>query len=142
VELTESRPVTNVAALGEAVGRLRAAGYTLAIDDVGPGVRQPEQLLGLGFTTLKLDKGLVLGSRDDLAQAEKLSALVAAAHGAGLSVIAEGIEDELLWQRMRTAGVEQAQGFLIARPMPASAVAAWHRAWCAGETSPAAAGTN
>jgi EAL domain-containing protein (putative c-di-GMP-specific phosphodiesterase class I) len=135
IELTESRPVTNVAALGEAVARLRAAGYALAIDDVGPGVRDPRHLLGLGFTVLKLDKGLVLGSRDDPAQAAQIDALVAAAHAAGLGVVAEGIEDAALWARMREAGVEQAQGFLIAQPMPASEVAAWHRAWCQGRDS-------
>jgi EAL domain-containing protein (putative c-di-GMP-specific phosphodiesterase class I) len=132
IELTESRPVTNVAALGAAVARLHAMGYALAIDDVGPGVRDPCHLLDLGFTTLKLDKGLVRGSRDDPAQAAQLAALVAAAHAAGLGVVAEGVEDEALWTRMRAAGVELAQGFLIARPMPAAEVAAWHHAWCAG----------
>jgi len=136
IELTESRPVTSVVDLGRVVAGLRRAGYTLVIDDVGPGVRQAQNLLGLGFSVLKLDKGLVQGSRDDPALAEMLAATVAAAHGAGLLVVAEGVEDEAGWERMLAAGIEQAQGFLIARPMPASAVPGWHQAWRAGHAPP------
>lgn len=132
IELTESLPITDHPELERAVAVIRGAGYTLAIDDVGPGVRQAQQLLGLGFAALKLDKGLVTGSRDDPKLAEMLAATIAAAHGAGLIVIAEGVEDEVNWQRMLAAGVEQAQGYLIAQPMPPAAVPAWHRAWCAG----------
>ena len=136
IELTESRPVTDAAVLGTVVGNLRRAGYTLVIDDVGPGVRQAEQLLGLGFSVLKLDKGLVHGSRDDPALAEMLRATVASAHAAGLAVVAEGVEDEAGWQRMRASGIEQAQGFLIAKPMQASAVREWYQAWRASHVPP------
>ena len=137
IELTESLPITDHPELERAVAGIRGAGYTLAIDDVGPGVRQAQQLLGLGFAALKLDKGLVTGSRDDPRMAELLATTVAAAHGAGLIVIAEGVEDEANWQRMLAAGVEQAQGYLIAQPMPPAAVQAWYRAWRAGlESAP------
>jgi EAL domain-containing protein (putative c-di-GMP-specific phosphodiesterase class I) len=132
LELTESRPVTDVADLAHAIAGLRDAGYSLAIDDVGPGVRQPRNLLGLGFSVLKLDKGLVSRSRDDAAMASLLRTTVATAHAAALVVVAEGVEDQECWQRMLAAGVEQAQGFLIAHPMPASAVAGWHESWRAG----------
>jgi EAL domain-containing protein (putative c-di-GMP-specific phosphodiesterase class I) len=133
IELTESRPVTDVADLAHAVAGLRAAGYSLAIDDVGPGVRDARDLLGLGFSALKLDKGLVAGSRDDAAMAAVLRATVADAHAANLVVVAEGVEDEACWRRMLEGGIEQAQGFLIAHPMPASAVPGWHGAWRAGK---------
>jgi EAL domain-containing protein (putative c-di-GMP-specific phosphodiesterase class I) len=132
IELTESLPVTDVADLGHAVASLRDSGYSLAIDDVGPGVREAEPLLGLGFSALKLDKGLVQGSRDEPKLAALLARTVAAAHGAGLSVVAEGVEDGEMWQRMLAAGVEEAQGYLIARPMPAGDVARWHHAWQSG----------
>jgi EAL domain-containing protein (putative c-di-GMP-specific phosphodiesterase class I) len=142
IELTESRPVNSVADLGRAVQGLRRAGYALAIDDVGPGVRQAQHLLGLGFSALKLDKGLVGGSRDDAALADLLDATVAAAHAAGMLVVAEGVEDEDGWRRMLVAGVEQAQGFLIARPMAADAVPGWCRAWRAGQSPPRVGATN
>ena len=102
----------------------------------GTGVRQPQPLLALGFSTLKLDKGLVTGSRDDASLADVLHETIAAAHAAGLLVVAEGIEDEEGWQRMLAANVEQAQGFLIAQPLPASAVPGWHKAWSAPRKLP------
>jgi EAL domain-containing protein (putative c-di-GMP-specific phosphodiesterase class I) len=142
IELTESLPITDMPGLSDAVAALRAAGYTLAIDDVGPGVRQEQQLLGLGFAALKLDKGLVTGSRDDRSLANMLDATVAAAHAAGMIVVAEGVEDESSWQRMLAAGVEQAQGFLIAQPMPPGAVRAWYQAWRAGHPPTDAPATN
>jgi len=133
LELTESRPVTDVADLAHAIAGLREAGYSLAIDDVGPGARQPRNLLELGFSALKLDKGLVCRSRDEAEMATLLQATVATAHAAGLVVVAEGIEDQACWQRMLEAGVEQAQGFLIAHPMSAREVAAWHESWRGGK---------
>lgn len=133
IELTESRPVTDVADLAHAIAGLREAGYSLAIDDVGPGARQPRNLLELGFSALKLDKGLVCRSRDEAEMATLLQATVATAHAAGLVVVAEGIEDQACWQRMLEAGVEQAQGFLIAHPMSAREVAAWHESWRGGK---------
>jgi EAL domain-containing protein (putative c-di-GMP-specific phosphodiesterase class I) len=55
-----------------------------------------------------------------------------AARAAHLLVIAEGVEDADVWERMRGLGVDEAQGFLIARPMPAAEVARWHGEWIAG----------
>ena len=59
IELTESRPVEQLQALRRAIGRLRDQGYGLAIDDVGPELRDHQALLDLKFTALKLDKDLV-----------------------------------------------------------------------------------
>ncbi len=129
IELTETRPVTDVADLAHAVRCLCESGYSLAIDDVGPGVRQAHELLDVGFAALKLDKGLVLGSAYEPELAGLLTETVAAAHEAGLFVVAEGVESEEVWARMLAAGVEEAQGYLIAQPMPAGDVGDWHGAW-------------
>jgi EAL domain-containing protein (putative c-di-GMP-specific phosphodiesterase class I) len=141
IELTETSPVTDLADLTHAITCLREAGYSLAIDDVGPGAREAQHLLGIGFSALKLDKGLVRGSRDDPAMAALLTETVAAAQRNGLFVVAEGIEDQECWRRMVAAGVEEAQGYLIARPMPAGEVAAWYRTWRSGDPAAAIAPT-
>jgi EAL domain-containing protein (putative c-di-GMP-specific phosphodiesterase class I) len=52
--------------------------------------------------------------------------------------VAEGVEDAATWRRMAACGVDQIQGFLVARPLPAAAVALWHHDWC-GRLSPTAA---
>jgi EAL domain-containing protein (putative c-di-GMP-specific phosphodiesterase class I) len=132
IELTESQPVTRLDDLRAAVAGLRAAGCGVAIDDVGPGVRDHRALLDLEFSALKLDKDLVRGSRGSPAMQDFLLRAVVAARAAHLLVIAEGVEDADVWERMRGLGVDEAQGFLIARPMPAAEVARWHGEWIAG----------
>ncbi|MDE2197457.1 MAG: EAL domain-containing protein [Rhodospirillales bacterium] len=134
LELTESRPIERVEELAGAVRRLRRAGYGLAIDDVGPDVRDHSALLALPFTALKLDRDVVRrAGREQVARAFVMSAITAARQ-AGFTIIAEGVADAASWQRMRRLGVEQAQGFLVARPMPAAAIAGWIERWSARDT--------
>ena len=131
IELTESRPVTEIARLRQAIAMLREIGYGLAIDDVGPEIRDHQALLDLQFSALKLDKDLVRESPDSQVAAEFLTRTIAAARAANLTIVAEGVEDAEIWDRMRALGVDQAQGFLVARPLPAAAMPLWHRDWCA-----------
>ncbi len=65
IELTESRPVEDFAALGRSLEHLRALGYRISIDDVGPAVKNLARLLTLPFTGLKLDKSItrMIGTR-------------------------------------------------------------------------------
>jgi EAL domain-containing protein (putative c-di-GMP-specific phosphodiesterase class I) len=137
VELTESSPLAGLTKLCEAIQRLRALGYGIAIDDVGPGLRDHRGLLGLGFTELKLDMALVRDALVDPGAQEFLAEAIEAATAAGLTVTAEGVEDEATWQRMRAIGVDRVQGYLISRPLPVAAVLPWHREWCASHAVPA-----
>jgi EAL domain-containing protein (putative c-di-GMP-specific phosphodiesterase class I) len=131
IELTESREVERVDEIAAAISRLRALGYGVAIDDVGPKIRDHRPLLDLPFTMLKLDKELVRDPAPTPASREFLAATIAAARRADLTVVAEGVETKEIWASMRQAGVDQAQGYLVARPLPARAVGPWHDDWCA-----------
>ena len=131
IELTESRPVSEIARLRHATITLRGMGYQLAIDDVGPQLRDHHALLDLHFTALKLDKNLVRESPDSVEANACLARTIESARAANLIIIAEGVEDADIWRRMARLGVNEAQGFLIARPLPVSALAHWHRNWCA-----------
>ena len=129
LELTESRPVNDVPALREAVERLRGLGYRLAIDDVGPQARAPENLLDMPFFAMKLDKDLVAAVGEQGCARSFLERAVASARIAGMRVVAEGIEDHATWQRMQALGVDEGQGFIIARPLTGEALAGWHASW-------------
>ena len=129
IELTESRPVTHLPALRQATEHLRKLGYRLAIDDVGPDIRDHRTLLDLPFSSLKLDKDLVRDSPDSAGSRAFLLEAIAAAQAAGLLITAEGVEDLDIWNRMAALGVHEAQGFLIARPLPPGSLAAWHADW-------------
>ena len=134
IELTESRPVEDFAALGRSLEHLRALGYRIAIDDVGPAVKNLERLLTLPFTGLKLDKGIVrlIGSNGPGASYAPRVLDLAREHG--LNVVAEGVETQDMWDRLRALGVQEAQGYFVARPLPAAAVPVWLDAWRARGT--------
>jgi EAL domain-containing protein (putative c-di-GMP-specific phosphodiesterase class I) len=69
-------------------------------------------------------------SPDTATDASFLTQTIAAARAANLTIVAEGVEDLTIWNHMRALGVDQAQGFLVARPLPDAAVPLWHRDWC------------
>jgi EAL domain-containing protein (putative c-di-GMP-specific phosphodiesterase class I) len=130
IELTESRPLAGLTELCQATRRLRALGYGIAIDDVGLDIRDHRALLDLHFTALKLDRKLVRDAHDDPASGEFLAHAIAAAGVAGMTVTAEGVEDEATWARMHALRVDHVQGYLVSRPLPAAAVLPWYREWC------------
>jgi EAL domain-containing protein (putative c-di-GMP-specific phosphodiesterase class I) len=136
LELTESRPVTDIPALREAVERLRGLGYRLAIDDVGPAARAPENLLDMPFSAVKLDKDLVAEVGKPGPARQFLARAVAAARVAGMRVVAEGIEDRATWERMQALGADEGQGFIIARPLTADALPGWHARWLGPKSTP------
>ena len=111
VELTETHPIGRPDLLRPVLQRLRAAGYGLAIDDVGPDMRDYQDLIGLPFTSMKLDKAVVRDSATSPARAAVPdSSAIAAARTAGMKVIAEGVEDDADWARMASLGVDAGAG--------------------------------
>jgi EAL domain-containing protein (putative c-di-GMP-specific phosphodiesterase class I) len=129
IELTESRPVEDFPMLRRSLDRLRSLGYGVAIDDAGPAVPRLAELLDLPFTSLKLDKELVKDVAACPAIRDALAATIAQGKWHGLTVVAEGVESAVIWDRMRALGVDEAQGFLVARPLPLAAVPMWSEAW-------------
>ena len=134
VELTESQPVEDIPTLRRSLERLRALGYGVAIDDVGPGVPRLQPLLDLPFTSLKLDKDLVQQVADCDEVRSFLAATIAQAKTRGLNVVAEGVETETIWRHMADLGVDEVQGFLASRPLSVAAVPVWWSAWNAKNT--------
>lgn len=131
VELTESRPVEDFPVLRRSLERLRTLGYGAAIDDAGPAVPRLRELLDLPFTSLKLDKALVKGVAGSGAVRDSVAAIIAQGKCRGLTVVAEGVESATVWDQMQALGVDEAQGFLVARPLPLAAVPAWSAGWAA-----------
>ncbi len=133
LELTESRPVEDFAALGRSLEHLRSLGYRILIDDVGPAVKNLARLLTLPFTGLKLDKSIVrlIGAQGP--GASLAPRVIEQARERDLTVVAEGVETRDMWDRLRALGVQEAQGYFVARPLPAAAVPVWLDAWRAVE---------
>lgn len=129
VELTESQPVHDFAALRGAVEQLRSGGYQVMIDDVGPAVPELDRLLDLPFTGVKLDKALVHNLTTVSDAVVEVQRIIDIARRRSLTVVAEGVENAAVWHRLVTLGADQAQGFLVAQPLPAAEVPVWLASW-------------
>jgi len=129
VELTERTPVVDFGALCDRLDHLRALGYCVAIDDMSPELPGLDTLLGLPFTSLKLDKSVVSQAGLDARNDAFISTIIGRAHATGKTVVAEGVETVDCWRRMRDLGTDAAQGYLIARPLPLAAVPVWLEDW-------------
>jgi EAL domain-containing protein (putative c-di-GMP-specific phosphodiesterase class I) len=129
IELTESQAAEDMAQLGAVLERLRADGYSVAIDDVSPAMNRVSELLDLPFAAVKLDKDVVQAVHTVPGILDYVQRIIATAKARKLSVVAEGVEDIATWQRMQALGADLAQGFLVARPLPLAAVPIWLEAW-------------
>ena len=129
IELTETQPVTDLAALRGVVGQLRDKGYHVSIDDASPEITNIEAMIGLGFTTLKFDKSVVQAASHDPASRGFIERIVVLAQQAKIRTTAEGIEDAETQDLMRELGVDSGQGYLIGRPLPPATVKLWLDAW-------------
>jgi EAL domain-containing protein (putative c-di-GMP-specific phosphodiesterase class I) len=131
VELTESLPVDDIPTLRRSLEYLRRLGYGAAIDDVGPAVPRLAPLLELPFTSVKLDKVMVQHVGDSKEVRAFLTTTTANAKARGFTVTAEGVETELMWTQMAELGVDEMQGYLVARPLSVAAVPVWWDNWIA-----------
>jgi EAL domain-containing protein (putative c-di-GMP-specific phosphodiesterase class I) len=67
---------------------------------------------------IKIDRSFVAAMATDSPSAAIVSSTVDLAHALGLRVVAEGIEDEATWRRLRDVGCDAAQGYHLSRPLP------------------------
>ena len=132
MELTETALVDDVVA-GTHLETIRALGVSVAIDDFGTGYTSVGQLPNVPADILKIDRSFVASA--DPRHRALVALIVEAAHAFDLEVVAEGIEDTATLQVLRDLGCDTAQGYLIARPMPAEHVVPWLAQWRASRAS-------
>jgi EAL domain-containing protein (putative c-di-GMP-specific phosphodiesterase class I) len=120
VELTETLAVASPEALGR-LRLLRELGVLLAMDDFGTGEASYAALQTHPFTSVKVDRSLVLGlSGAHRARAmAQLSSIAALARSMALRTVVEGVEEEAELATLRTLDFDRAQGYLFSRPVPA-----------------------
>ncbi|MCA9545054.1 MAG: GGDEF domain-containing protein [Myxococcales bacterium] len=99
------------------LGRLRALGLRVALDDFGIRHSNLLRLAHLPVDELKIDRSLVTGARAGSRLARLLTGIVALGHNLGMDVVVEGIETGEEWGVARAAGAHLAQGFLFSRPL-------------------------
>jgi diguanylate cyclase (GGDEF)-like protein len=128
LELTESLLMEDLASAVSFMEEVRALGVRLAIDDFGTGYSSLAYLQSFPINQLKVDRSFVQllpHSGETVIQA-----ILALAHGFGLSVVAEGVEEQTQLDWLREAGCDLVQGFLLGKPMPPEEFAARYLTLC------------
>jgi PAS domain S-box-containing protein len=127
LEITEHVAIPRYDDIRAALLPLRERGMRLAVDDTGAGYASMNHVLQLRPDIIKIDRSLVETSGSDAARRSLITALVLLALDLGASVTAEGIETPTELETVGTLGVDQVQGYLLARPT--TDAARWQRWW-------------
>jgi diguanylate cyclase (GGDEF)-like protein len=116
LEVTETALMRDVDATVDRLSRLKLLGIRIAIDDFGTGYSSLAYLRRFPVDVLKVDQSFVAGISDSSESFAMVHALVALGRALGLETHAEGIEDARQIERLRDAGCDSGQGFLLGEP--------------------------
>jgi len=132
IEITESAVMNDTGRAAEVLTSLTGRGIQVSIDDFGMGYTSLGLLRQLHLHELKIDKSFVIGmggEDENAANGAEDTAIVRStadlAHNLGLTVVAEGVENQWTLDLLSSFGCDQAQGFHIARPMPSDEFMGW-----------------
>ncbi len=123
LELTESQLLDSVEHIIATFQQLRDLGVKLAIDDFGTGYSSLSYLRRFPVDYVKIDRAFISGLGDGTEDAAIIQAIISMAHSLGLKVVAEGVENQSQLEFLRSHGCDEVQGYLISRPIEATAMA-------------------
>ncbi|MCE9662416.1 EAL domain-containing response regulator [Halomonas sp. M5N1S17] len=129
LEITETAVMIDVGRVLENLARLRMKGFTLSIDDYGTGYSSMQQLTRIAAGELKIDRSFINYASLHKEGRVILKSNLEMARKLNLATVAEGVETPDDWALLYEYGCDQAQGYLIARPMAADAVEDWAQKW-------------
>lgn len=125
IEITESTLIGDPEKALAILNEVHALGVRFAIDDFGTGYSSLSYLKRLPIDTLKIDRSFIRDMLTDEQDAVIVKSTLGLAHSFGLEVVAEGVEDEPTLLALKELACEQAQGFLISKPVPVDAFEQW-----------------
>ncbi|MDH5285484.1 MAG: EAL domain-containing protein [Betaproteobacteria bacterium] len=125
LEITESVIITHPERAVATLVRLKQMGVSITVDDFGTGYSSLSYLARLPLQGVKIDQRFVRGLEQNRNDEAITQAIIALSHSLGLRVIAEGVETAAQLEYLRRHGCEEAQGFLIARPLEAPELRQW-----------------
>lgn len=127
IELTESCLIENEDLALSVIEQFSAIGAQVHLDDFGTGYSSLSQLARIPVDAIKLDRSFVRDVHKQSVSQSLVRAIVAVAQALNLQVIAEGVESAKEDAFLTKNGVNERQGFLFAKPMPAAAFERWYK---------------
>jgi EAL domain-containing protein (putative c-di-GMP-specific phosphodiesterase class I) len=117
-EITETVAIANMEMAAEFILELRKLGCRFALDDFGSGLSSFAYLKNLQVDYLKIDGSIVRDIDTDAVNAAMVSSIQQLASAMDIKTVAEFVETDAILRRLVDIGVDYAQGFGIARPVP------------------------
>jgi len=125
LEITESMAMEEPDLLVEMLGQVKRIGVSIAIDDFGTGFSSLSHLQRLQVDRLKIDRAFVTEITGSARGSSIAEMVIQLGRNLGLSIIAEGVEDDRQAQILHALGCPLAQGFLFSRPLTPQALVEW-----------------
>jgi diguanylate cyclase (GGDEF)-like protein len=125
LEITESMAMEEPDLLIERLAAIKRTGVSIAIDDFGTGFSSLSYLQRLKVDRLKIDRAFVTEITGSARGSSIAEMVIQLGRNLGLSIIAEGVEDERQGQILQALGCPLAQGFLFSRPLTPEALLEW-----------------
>ncbi|MCZ6853751.1 MAG: GGDEF domain-containing phosphodiesterase, partial [Gammaproteobacteria bacterium] len=129
LEITENTVMQQIDRAISILKRLRDIGVRISMDDFGTGYSSLAQLKNMPLNELKIDKSFVKTMLTDPQNEAIVKTTLELARNMHLDVVAEGVEDEATIRHLAAAGCEQAQGYLLSKPMTSADLIKWLDNW-------------
>ena len=124
-EITESAMLADPTRTKLILEHLSAMGIRLSIDDFGTGYSSLAYLKRLPVSEIKVDRSFVMNMDENEDDATIVRSTIDLGRNLGLDVVAEGVESEQVWNRLKALGCTAAQGYYLSRAVPAPELQAW-----------------
>lgn len=125
LEITEHVLLEDPQRAADTLNGLTGHGVKMSLDDFGTGYSSLVHLRRLPVSELKIDRSFVARLVVDTEDAEIVRCTIDLAHSLGLMVVAEGVEDDETWERLRDLRCDAVQGWLVAAAMPPDEATKW-----------------
>jgi len=125
LEITETGVMHNFEAALAALSDLNALGLRLSVDDFGTGYSSLAYLLRLPVHEVKIDKSFIIPMHSSPRATAIVQSIIDLTHTLGLTVIAEGVEDEVLLSALDSMGCDAVQGFHLSPPLSPLQLESW-----------------
>ena len=124
-EITESAVMTEPARALETLIKLNKMGIQLSLDDFGTGYSSLAYLRKLPVKEIKIDKSFVKDMELDSSDTVIVRSTIALGHNLGMKVVAEGVENNAIWNLLTSLGCDASQGYFMSRPLAVEVLDEW-----------------
>lgn len=126
-EITEAAAMQREDTVLEVLTRIRLKKFSLSIDDFGTGYSSLVELQRLPFTEMKIDRSFVCDLETNELNRNIVKSVIDLGKNMHLSLVAEGVETQAAFDKLKKLGCDVAQGYLIAKPMSVSDFYLWYK---------------